>query len=376
MASPALAWTRPCSTCRETLVGTHGRNPTRGGWTLAGLLCALLIVDTSCVNKGFGELAHEAETACGPSLLLLPSSTDPNTDVLFNMQTRKMEEAVHIAAVSGRTLVEPSYVFGARNWTWFEDAHHNQLASNADIHQGVLGTIQEPLSSFFELDPLQHLLQRLIPSLTSHVSTCGTSLDLIVRFYGHSSIASCDPSAMDVTAWGVTWAARRVECVHAHELQTLEQLLDIFRDSQAVALEYLPPKFVEQRHTAWRASPARTRVREALSWAAPLVAEADTFIKTHFAPFRNDDVGRGDADVGDEGEGRVGGGGGGGLGHFVAVHWRRGDRGYQEEMGIHGHVDVALTAPARMVHYVQEVVSDLQMSVHGEGVRACVCACV
>ena len=158
---------------------------------------------------------------CGPSLLLLPSSPDPNTDVLFNMQTRKVEEAVHMAAVLGRTLVEPTYVFGARNWTWFEDSHHNQLASNKEIHNGVLGTIQEPLSSFFDLDPLERLLQQPIPSVTTFVSTCGNTIDLVFRFYGHSGIVSCDPSATPAHAWGVTWDVRRVVCVHAAQFKSL-----------------------------------------------------------------------------------------------------------------------------------------------------------
>ena len=105
-------------------------------WRLALVLAAAIARGGAQQTQAPTEAAH-----CGPTLLLLPSSPDPNTDVLFNMQTRRVEEVVHLAIVSARTLVEPAYVFGARNWTWFEDAHHNQLSSNKDIHQGVFGTI-------------------------------------------------------------------------------------------------------------------------------------------------------------------------------------------------------------------------------------------
>jgi hypothetical protein len=95
-------------------------------------------------------------------------------------------------------------------------------------------------------------------------------------------------------------------------------------------------------------------------WATALVREAEVFITARLAPLHHQD-----ADMGAEDEGASEGGddGGGseseaeaqagerGLGQFIAVHWRRGDRAYQEEMGIHGHADVALTGPLRMVMF-------------------------
>jgi len=312
----------------------------------------LALVLAAAIALAAGQPAHAGAEAgqCGLTLLLLPSSPDPNTDVLFNMQTRKVEEAVHLATVSGRTLVEPAYVFGARNWTWFEDAHHNQLSSNADIHQGVLGTIEEPLSSFFELAPLERLMQRAIPSLASHTAACGHHLDLIVRFYGHSGISTCDDSSLRVPAWGVTWVASRVVCVHAAQLANEQALVDMTLSASTLALEFLPPKFVEQRRPGWRASPERMRVREALVWATALVREAEEFIAARLDVVDNEDadVVAGGQGGGSESEAGVGKGE---LGQFIAVHWRRGDRAYQEEMGIHGHVDVALTGPVRMVRF-------------------------
>ena len=313
----------------------------------------LALVLAAAIALAAGQPAHAGAEAgqCGLTLLLLPSSPDPNTDVLFNMQTRKVEEAVHLATVSGRTLVEPAYVFGARNWTWFEDAHHNQLSSNADIHQGVLGTIEEPLSSFFELAPLERLMQRAIPSLASHTAACGHHLDLIVRFYGHSGISTCDDSSLRVPAWGVTWVASRVVCVHAAQLANEQALVDMTRSASTQALEFLPPKFVEQRRPSWRASPERMRVREALVWATALVREAEEFIAARLDVVDNEDADvvasglRGSSSKSEAGAVK------GELGQFIAVHWRRGDRAYQEEMGIHGHVDVALTGPVRMVRF-------------------------
>jgi hypothetical protein len=286
------------------------------------MLASLMLLAVMGATSGAGQQATVAEQ-CQSSLLLLPSTPDPNTDVLFNMQTRKIEEALHLAAESGRTLVEPNYVFGARNWTWFEDANHNQLANNQEIHRGVLGTIEEPLSSFFELAPLDNLLHRPITSLGSYTAACTHDLDLVIRFWGHSGISSCDSSSTHISAWGVTWNARRVTCLHASQLQTLGELLEMSRDSSRLALEYLPPKFVEQRQHGWRWSPERLRVREALQWAAPLILEAETFIDTFLAPFRDEEG---------EGEGK----GVGGLGNFVAVHWRRGDRCPLRVCGVSG----------------------------------------
>lgn len=52
-------------------------------------------------------------------LIQLPGFPDPNTDVLFNMQTRRMEETIFLAQETSHVLVEPYYLFGARNWTWY-----------------------------------------------------------------------------------------------------------------------------------------------------------------------------------------------------------------------------------------------------------------
>ena len=357
--------------------GMHLRRVATRRWSFA---CVLACVTSVLVNLTDAQDAHHAEAerpqtgpapgACVSSLLLLPSSPDPNTDVLFNMQTRKMEEAVYIAAASGRTLVEPRYIFGARNWTWFEEDNHNQLSKNEDIDEGMLGTIEEPLSSFFELPPLEHVLQRPISKLSSYIADCGGNLDLVLRFYGHSGIKTCDGSRRRVAAWGIEWTARQVVCVHAQQLKSLDDLLAMAGDAPRLALEFLPPKFVEQREHGWRWSPARMRVREALVWAAPLVREAEAFIASNLALAPDDAAARvAPPDAKDavphqgSGEAALAGGRGGGvgqLGDFVAVHWRRGDRAFQEEMGIHGHVDVALTSPTRMVQHVQEVVSRLQ----------------
>ncbi len=103
-------------------------------------------------------------------------------------------------------------------------------------------------------------------------------------------------------------------------------------------------------------------------WAAPLVRQAEAFIASNLALWPDDADGMAPADNAydmvphyESGEVQAGRRGAPGkLGDFVAVHWRRGDRAFQEEMGIHGHVDVALTSPARMVQHVQEVVSRLQ----------------
>ena len=345
--SPAGSLPRPAASLSTTEM------PHRTG-VLSVLLVWCLRLGTEVESESVPSASLTAE--CGPSLLLLPSSPDPNTDVLFNMQTRKVEEAVHMAEISERMLVEPYYIFGARNWSWFEDANHNQLVSNDEIHRGMLGTIEEPLHSFFELPPIEQLLQQPIPSPLSFADACGHWIDLLIRFYGHSGITTCDDSATEVSAWGVLWAARRVLCVHAMQFKTVDDLIDMTRNSLRVAVEFLPPKFVELRKEGWRSSAPRWRVRAALQWAAPLVKEAEHFIYSQFGLTALDDT-----DPAQEDAVEVGGD----FGDFVAVHWRRGDRGYQEEMGIHGHVDVALTAPSRLVHFVQQVMSDVEEGVAG-----------
>jgi hypothetical protein len=116
------------------------------------------------------------------------------------------------------------------------------------------------------------MMQRTIPSPASYTADCSQHLDLIVRFYGHSGISTCDSSSssLHVPAWGVTWVASRVVCVHAAQLATVESLVDMVRSASNLALQFLPPKFVEQRHLGWRSSPERMRVREATISRSPL----------------------------------------------------------------------------------------------------------
>ena len=64
-------------------------------------------------------------------------------------------------------------------------------------------------------------------------------------------------------------------------------------------------------------------MRAALEWEPDPVQEADAFVRARFAECH-----------GEQAEG----GWGGGVGEvpaFLAVHWRRGDRAYREEMGAH-----------------------------------------
>ena len=419
-ARTAAGYSDAPSLARGTAQG-QGLNSTAQGSSRKLLCLVVCLLFELCVAQI--DVSPTAAGACGPSLVMLPSSPDPNTDVLFNMQTRKMEEALYIASESGRSLVEPYYVFGARNWTWFEDGNHNQLSRNEDIHAGMLGTIEEPLSSFFDLAPLHHVVHRPVVPLSSYVATCGRELDVVVRFYGHNGMAHCDDGhsgeepwsageASSLSAWGVDWTVLRILCVHSAHVTSVAQLLEMSQSALRLGVQYLPAKFVEQRRAGWRWSPERARIRAALVWAAPLVRQAEDFIASHLAPLDGPGgaqaAATGAADASATGrlppgspspfplllplppplvptlpftdlDARYGAVLAGvssdeivadealatpralaGLGDFVAVHWRRGDRGYQEEMGIHGHVDVALTSPLRMVQYVQEVVSGLQ----------------
>uniref|UniRef100_A0A7S0DW26 Uncharacterized protein n=1 Tax=Hanusia phi TaxID=3032 RepID=A0A7S0DW26_9CRYP len=171
-----------------------------------------------------------------PALLPLESSPDPNTDVLFNMQTRRMEELVYLALMSDRRLVEPQYSFGARNWTWFESANNNQQANNERIHQGVLGLVQEPLSSFFLLDPLQKLLGSNIQSLESFHDRSGGRIDRLLRFYG-TGLPACDPQASYVTSYGYEWSVSSVECLSPWQISSVDQFLSLLVEGELVAIQ-------------------------------------------------------------------------------------------------------------------------------------------
>ena len=156
-----------------------------------------------------------------PVLLTLESSPDPNTDVLFNMQTRRMEELVYLALMAERVLVEPQYSFGARNWTWFESSNNNQQAKNEVIHEGVLGLVQEPLSSFFLLDPLQKLLGSNIEPLGGFHSRAGGRIDRLLRFQ-RPGLPTCDREAATVTSYGYKFSVSAVECLSPWQVRREE----------------------------------------------------------------------------------------------------------------------------------------------------------
>jgi len=66
-----------------------------------------------------------------------------------------MEELVYLAGASGRALVEPHYLFGARNWSWFEHGGRNARAGTAELSAAVVGTVSQPLGAFFRRAPLE-----------------------------------------------------------------------------------------------------------------------------------------------------------------------------------------------------------------------------
>ena len=156
-----------------------------------------------------------------PVLLTLESSPDPNTDVLFNMQTRRMEELVYLALMAERVLVEPQYSFGARNWTWFESSNNNQQAKNEAIHERVLGLVQQPLSSFFLLDPLQKLLGSNIEPLGGFHSRAGGRIDRLLRFQ-RPGLPTCDREAATVTSYGYKFSVSAVECLSPWQVRREE----------------------------------------------------------------------------------------------------------------------------------------------------------
>jgi len=274
-----------------------------------------------------------------PVLLTLESSPDPNTDVLFNMQTRRMEELVYLALMAERVLVEPQYSFGARNWTWFESSNNNQQAKNEVIHEGVLGLVQEPLSSFFLLDPLQKLLGSNIEPLGGFHSRAGGRVDRLLRFQG-PGLPACDRQAASVTSYGYKFSVSAVECLSPWQFSSIDDFLNLLVEGEIVAIQFMPAKFVELRFPSWRQSDVRWDIRKAFSWAKDLVRRAEDFIAAHFGGLNPSN----------------------GLGQYLAIHWRRGDRAYRQEMHIHGHVDVALTAPERMVGFVQDVIAGFDLS--------------
>jgi len=50
---------------------------------------------------------------------------------------------------------------------------------------------------------------------------------------------------------------------------------------------------------------------------------------------------------------------------FVGIHWRRGDRALEHEMGMHGFVDVVLTDADRLVDFAEDMMA-------ARGLRRCV----
>lgn len=212
-------------------------------------LCSLLLVLKSFA---FGNSAQEEGW-----LVLLPCSAIISKDVLFNMQTRRMEEVIYLASSSERTLVEPYYLYGARNWSWFEQNPHSD-----DFNEGIFGIIQEPLGDYFQLDPISALLGSPIQAMPDFVSSTGGALDLVIRFFT-SSEEDCQIEGAAVDAYGEHWIGEQLICLDVRSLRSLDPLLRLLRDKgrfPRVGLHYMPPKLVELRYPAWRDSAPRNAV--------------------------------------------------------------------------------------------------------------------
>ena len=113
-------------------------------------------------------------------------------------------------------------------------------------------------------------------------------------------------------------------------------MLDAIRGSNgAVGILFFPTKFLEARVPDWRLSQGRFAIRRSIRWSRAIIHEARDFVEREL-----------------------------GGGSFVGIHWRRGDRALEVEMGIHGVVDVALTAPTRLVDFVEAIMAD-------KGIKTC-----
>ena len=180
------------------------------------------------------------------------------TDDLLHLRRRRMEEVIFLAQDSGRALVEPFYLYGARNWTWFERHPHAR-----DFSPGILGIVAEPLGDYFELGPISALLPAPIIPLPSFVSSSGGVLDLIIRFFGSGGAEDCQAAGAAVDAYGQDWVGRQLVCLDVRALASLDPLWRLLRDRQyrSVGLHLLPPKLVELRYPAWRDSAPRSAVR-------------------------------------------------------------------------------------------------------------------
>jgi hypothetical protein len=189
-------------------------------------------------------------------LVLLPCSAIISKDVLFNMQTRRMEEVIFLASSSERTLVEPHYLYGARNWSWFEENPHSD-----DFNEGILGIIEEPLGDYFDLHPISALLGSPIQPMSEFVSSSGGALDLIIRFFT-SDEEDCQREGTSLDAYGEHWIGEQLICLDVRSLRSLDPLLHLLRDKSfpRIGLHYMPPKLVELRFPAWRDSAPRNAV--------------------------------------------------------------------------------------------------------------------
>jgi hypothetical protein len=189
-------------------------------------------------------------------LVMLECAESIHEDVLFNMQTRRMEELLYLALATKRSLVEPFYHYGARNWTWFEQHPHA-----SDISPGVLGILQEPLTDYFRPAPLEALLGSPMLQFSSFLKASSAMLDLLVRFLPAHRADMCGSGPVETRAFGHRVRARRVVCVDPRSGGALRTAVELAGQGGGwVGLEFMPAKLVELRVAGWRAGEERRKV--------------------------------------------------------------------------------------------------------------------